>query len=287
MHYTTGPLYNSCMRYDGLQEAVKSYARIGCRLLVLYDDENAVLARAVIWPDVVDGDQTFTVCDRIFYAEDMKIREAFEQEVEKRGYYDKNDISLNNLRYYGPEPDPDCAPYHDTFIGYDCSLGAYITYESDYTLQETNGTCSDGNRVMLANGDTVPEDEAAFIERYDEYYHIDEVVYSRAYGGYILVQESVEVGGDSYWEDDIETIIYDDIDEEWILLEESVDLQDGRVTHRDNAETCAYYEEWFLEKDMIYDEKEDLYFLDEEARDLYFKREAEAKNYTLEMTHEV
>jgi hypothetical protein len=278
--YNTESLGNSCMRHSSCQDYFDIYTENDdkVKMIIALDDENMLIGRAILW----DTDSHGLFCDRI-YGTQMTI-EAIKSYAKKLGAYTKykqsysdstiisttgeaiNDeitITLNKggFRNY---------PYMDTLkFTDDISNEDEIVLSSesgDYCLESTDGGPND-DYVTLNNGDRVHEDEANYVDRYDEYYHTDDCVYSEYHGEYIVYDRAISIytNNDYAWDDaddfiyiesageyyHVDDVIYSDYENEYILSEETENCVIHGYIHQDNAKTLLVAETEYCVHDDV------------------------------------
>jgi len=81
IHGTSGQLHSSCMKHDHLQDAIKLYEKFGSdtvQLLVLTDNEDKVLGRALFWHKVKHDDNIIQYMDRVYACNDNVAHKFYE-----------------------------------------------------------------------------------------------------------------------------------------------------------------------------------------------------------------
>jgi hypothetical protein len=154
-----GTLWNSCMRQKERNDFLKIYAKNNCiKMLVFFDDNDKVRARALLWDGIKDHDNDevqYKFMDRIYSFYDHDV-DFFKDWAKENGYITKYQQSAkserlfevngllkkmnlyiklenHNMSYY---------PYFDTFKYYDCVKGRFSNsglYNYDYVLIQSNG----------------------------------------------------------------------------------------------------------------------------------------------------
>ena len=156
-----GTLWNSCMRQKERNKFLTLYSKNPdiVKMLVYFDNEGKVRARALLWQNIRDYNDTqasYKVMDRIYYYYDHDV-DFFKDWADKNGYipkWEQNakterifevnnslarldlyvDIPIHNLPY---------APYLDTFKFYDPYKGRFSNssdYRYSYTLVQSDGS---------------------------------------------------------------------------------------------------------------------------------------------------
>lgn len=214
--YNTETLGNSCMRHSSCQDYFDIYTENDDKveMIIAIDDETKLIGRAILWKTDTHG----LFCDRI-YGNQTTIN-AIKDYAKKLGAYTKYEQSYSNAKLVSSTGELidqtieitlnkggfDYYPYMDT-LKYSDDIQdpdklILNSYSGDFELESTDGGPR-ANLITLHNGDNVHEDDATYIERYDEYYHEDDCVYSEYHGEYIIYYESISINdGDDYaWED--------------------------------------------------------------------------------------
>lgn len=157
----SGSLWNSCMRQHERNGFMRLYAKNpeSVKMLVYFDSEGKVRARALLWEDVRahhDAEARYKVMDRIysFYEHDY---EFFKSWASKNGYICKLEQSARSERLFRmPDGSPENMdlyviledseqewyPYLDTFKFYNAGKKRFSNSDSfrfDYTLVQSNG----------------------------------------------------------------------------------------------------------------------------------------------------
>lgn len=234
--YNTETLGNSCMRHSSCRQYFDIYTENDdkVKMIIALDDENMLIGRAILWHTDSHG----LFCDRI-YGTQMTI-EAIKSYAKKLGAYTKYEQSYSNPKLVsstGEASDKeititlkkggfDYYPYMDTLkYSDDISNEDEIclnSYEGEYCLESTDGG-PNNNYVTLHDGSRVHEDDARYVERYGEYYHIDDTVYSEHHGEDIVYEESISIYNDSdYAWNDSDDFKYVEEEEEYYHVDEVV-----------------------------------------------------------------
>jgi hypothetical protein len=157
----SGSIWNSCMRQRERNKFMTLYTKNKdkVKMLVFFSDDDKVRARALLWEDVRDHEDTkrkYKFMDRIYYYYDHDIN-FFKDWAKENGYLCKWEQSAktemlfddgtdspvrkqlyvmldeHNLSYY---------PYLDTFKFFNFNKGRFSnsqSYNYDYTLVQSNG----------------------------------------------------------------------------------------------------------------------------------------------------
>ena len=234
--YNTESLGNSCMRHQSCSEFFSVYTENDdkVKMIIALDEENMLIGRAILW----DTDSHGLFCDRI-YGSQMTI-EAIKAYAKKLGAYTKYEQSYGNATLVSSTGEVNESeitiklnkggfhsyPYMDT-LKYTDDISdkneiILSSEEGEYCLESTDGGPNE-NYVTLHCGDRVHEDEARYVNRYDEWYHADDTVYSEYHGEDIVYEESISInnGNDYVWED-CEDFKYVDEDDKYYYYDEVV-----------------------------------------------------------------
>lgn len=214
--YNTESLGNSCMRHRSCSEYFDIYTENNekVKMIIALDNENMLIGRAILW--LTDSHGLF--CDRI-YGTQMTI-EAIKSYAKKLGAYTKYEQSYSNTKIVSSTGEVineeitikldkggfEYYPYMDT-LKYTDNISDENEIElssenGEYCLESTDGG-PNNHYVTLHNGDRVHEDEARYIERYGDYYHEEDTVYSEYHGEDIIYERAITIenGNDYAWED--------------------------------------------------------------------------------------
>jgi len=155
-----GSLWNSCMRQHERNKFMKLYAdNIGqVKMLVFFDDEEKIRARALLWEDVRDHndrDARYKFMDRIYSFYDHDV-DFFKDWARENGYISKWEQSARSERNFDVDGDH-CRmslyvklenadqmyyPYLDTFKFYNADKKRFSNSDGftfDYVLVQSNG----------------------------------------------------------------------------------------------------------------------------------------------------
>jgi hypothetical protein len=247
-------------------------------MIIALDNENMLIGRAILW----NTDSHGLFCDRI-YGTQMTI-EAIKSYAKKLGAYTKYKQSYSDttiISTTGEAINDEITitlnkggfknyPYMDTLkFSDDISNEDEIVLSSengDYCLESTDGGPND-DYVTLNNGDRVHEDEANYVDRYDEYYHTEDCVYSEYHGEYIVYDRAISIynNNDYAWDDaddfiyidsageyyHVDDVIYSDYENEYILSEETENCVIHGYIHQDNAKTLLVAETEYCVHDDV------------------------------------
>jgi hypothetical protein len=218
--YNTSSLMNSCMRYENKQEYLVFYAipEVDCKLLVLLNNENnKVVARAIIWENVMlENGSKIKYLDRIYSINDSTEKLVKEYAI-KNGYWFKtkqtiesNEISngdtiinLPSMKVSIPFELTDNMPYMDTFykMGFEYvdSNKQWFLYNPVYSQDtvEYDFNWSRSYRSQYGNGDKNPN----YDDNLDIYGNVNTVSYEviKEYARSIWIttdNELIQMNGD-------------------------------------------------------------------------------------------
>jgi len=244
-----GSLGNSCMRYKSCQEYLDFYSNYDVKILVLLNQYDEIMGRALIWENVYNniGDN-FVFMDRIYTCNENH-ESMFKDYAIKHGYaYKKRqsyDYRLNVI-------------YKDKVYDY-CEMSiigsGYFNDNSYFPYLDTFLYCSDSMELSNKDGqyclnDTSGRYETNGINVNGVWYSEDEVVYSEVYGDYILLDEAIDIDG--MWYD---------------ISDSNIINVDGEYYHIDDGDIVfsEYHCEWMHCNDAYYSEYENDYFKDNEV----------------------
>ena len=229
-----GTLWGSCMRHDRCRFYLDLYEdNVGVvSLLVLFDEDKAVLGRALVWWDVPFKNEIRTVMDRIYTVRDSDV-EAFKDYARKQGWVHKaeqNCSSKNTFIDQGEKvyatavvqldySEYDEYPYMDTFTYMD---GDKLWNDSAYgsvALEGTHGETGDDLVYDDYNDTRIENEFAVYCEVGDGHCHQDDAVY-------LYYRDASAFPNLCVWSD----IEYRDL-----AREDAVELADGDYAHQDNA----------------------------------------------------
>lgn len=228
-NYNTETLGNSCMRHSSCQDYFNIYTENDDKveMIIAIDDETKLIGRAILWKTDTHG----LFCDRI-YGNQTTIN-AIKDYAKKLGAYTKYEQSYANPKIISSTGELldetieitlnnggfDYYPYMDTLkytddISDDDRL-ILNSCSGDYELESTDGG-PNANYVTLHCGERIHEDNARYIDRYGEYYHEDDVVYSEYHNEDIIYDRSISIyNGDDYAWNDCDDFVYVNEDDEY------------------------------------------------------------------------
>jgi len=212
----TESLGNSCMRHSTCQNYFDIYTENDdkVKMIIATNSDERLIGRAILW----ETDSHGLFCDRI-YGNATTI-EAIKSYAKKQGAYTKYEQSYSSAKLVSSTGEAtndeiiitlnkggfDSYPYMDT-LKYtdDISNSDELKLSStsgNYCLESTDGGPND-HYVTIAGGDRIHEDEAQYVERYGEWYHEEDCVYSDYHAEYIIYDRSIAINNnnDYAWED--------------------------------------------------------------------------------------
>ena len=220
-----GTLDQSCMNDD--LEYVEWYNEIGCQGLALHDGDGDIIARALIWHNVIGLDGG-TFVDRI-YGTDSSIEKlkaysrnkgwhhkAYQNYSDKTDFVDPYGIVISRaVRIAGVgNPSNNLFPYCDTMTYWNDESGDLTNNDTgDFTheLTDTSGGYDEGSYGEYCVDTERRCQDAAWVERYDQYY--EDVRHSSYNNEEIPADEAV-------WCENLDTYLWDD---------RVVELHDGEL----------------------------------------------------------
>jgi len=246
-HYTdypgTNPLIGSCMNdYLHLIEFYEYCPSV--KLLVLLDDDNLILGRALVWKDHKDR----IIMDRVYYVYDKDYYKFTSYAVKNGWYYKKRNISGGSSFMKGDEQvslstkvkitnvfdwikDGSGLPYMDTFY---YAQGEWAMNQPPdgryFKLNDTEGGYSEESGLYDVHGTHIE--------------HLNDYVHSKEQGGLVYIDSAIHLqydggmGFSSYKFDD------------WIEEPYLMNPKNGFVKSKAD-------DKWYKEKDCVWSEKED------------------------------
>lgn len=200
-----GQLNNSCMRYDECQDYFSIYTENPdvCQLLILTDDRDLLLGRALVWKLVEGSGRSPYFLDRIytrFDNDDDLFVEWFENFIKSKDYSSYRggvtsgcQVQLKNWKF-------NLYPYMDTFCVLDVETQKLMSYDGrdssrfQYLIQNTTGEPTVPNYMYSEYlGDYIHKSEAIWVEYKDDYVRKEDIVIS--YKNEKLIKE------DAIWSD--------------------------------------------------------------------------------------
>jgi hypothetical protein len=298
----SGTLNGSCMKHSSCQGYFGIYED-SAKMLIAVNKEGKLIGRALLWDDVMSSEinDNINLMDRI-YGNDITI-EAFKTWAYANGYYHKAYQSYSDLeqiidpktkkqenhtltiKVKGKHP---MYPYMDTFKSTDDCIETDEYLEicnhkiGDIIFEDTDGLVNSEDYVNV-NGRRVHIDEARFVERYGEYYHTDDVVYTEDCE-FELYEDCHEIEGEWYHKDSSD-IVYSDYEDGYILIESAICVDD--VWFPQDADCLRWSEhlqETVHEDDVVYSESLQDYIPLEEAVECHISNEWILKEDAIEIT---
>lgn len=243
-----GSLNNSCMRivpssYFEIYENCKDL-----QILVLKKNE-LIAGRALVWKigDITLMDRVYTAKEHYFemffnYAKENKWWRKYKQSYDnKDSFIDVEGNCVGKTFKIYTDTDWDDYPYIDTFTyGEDGMLTNDSRY-SDYEYNETDGTRNSNNSDDEHEGETWDDIDDCYIDE-DDAYRIGRGRYN---GSYTHRDNTIaDVDDDIWWEGDTDIVLigddyypknhedirYDNLNEEYILQDDSIEITKG--THK-------------------------------------------------------
>ena len=208
-----GTLGNSCMRGRCQQNYFDIYTMNPDKveMIIVLNNERQLIGRAILWRlDYANGSGNNMFMDRI-YGNDVIIERLKQYAIENM-YWHKYEQSFNCNRVVAPDGTIQEGDFHIVLKNTDQELYPYMdtmqeatdVYADKITLYSKGQ--SDGDYVLTSTDgkwEGYTNDEDVYVERYDEYYHEDDVVYSHIYGEHIVYDDARETyDGEYVWYDD-------------------------------------------------------------------------------------
>jgi hypothetical protein len=219
-----GSLNNSCMRYSKCQKYFDIYTKNPevCQMLILKNENNKLIARALIWKLV--NEQTYM--DRVYTVNDSDTN-IFKEYATEKGwstYYGRNNdmkVQLKNEEY-------NKFPYMDTFYSYNKSVNILVNdavRESNdwYILQNTDGSYSEGGGVWSEyHNEYINEEEAIWCENINSFVYQDDAIWLEYRQEWAGPSDEIiwsEYQQESYYRDDAS---FSDCMGSWLLNEDMI-----------------------------------------------------------------
>ena len=235
-----GSLNNSCMRYQETQEFLNIYTENTdvCQLLILVDDKNRLLGRALLWKLIAGAGKSPYFLDRIYTRYDndaekfadwfrdfLKATDSnFSAHFHGKTYGCKVQLKKWKFKLY---------PYMDTFAILNYDDGILVTYDGEdrknlqYHIQNTGGNPSvPGHEWSEKHQMWIPSSDAVWIDDLDDYVlksdcvngyknqllYKEFAVYSDFYKAYINKNNAVEEEGFGLVDSDDLCYVYDGVE---------------------------------------------------------------------------
>jgi len=208
-----GTLNNSCMRYETTQDFLDIYALNpeSCRLLIYVDDNNDLVARAIVWKLETPVNGSNIYLDRIYYTHDHMQRTMYDFAAEKLGI-DLGGQKFVNSHWNGNGGTFKVKLQKTIFKKYPYMDSIYYLYPKDSILSNYSGLNGPYVKVRNTSGrpermngfvisyyakDIVRERDCEFIERRDaagiytiqDWIPRDQLVYAEGNGTYGFKEE--------------------------------------------------------------------------------------------------
>ena len=180
-------------------------------MIIALNENRQLIGRALLWRlDYANGSGNNMFMDRI-YGNDIII-ERFKQYAKENMYWHKYEQTYNSNKMYAPDDTIQRADFHVKLKNTDRELYPYMdtmqeasdVYTDEITLYSSSSEY--GNYILTSTDgkwEDYSNDSDVYIDRYDEYYHEDDVVYSNIYGENIVYDEARETyDGEYIWYDD-------------------------------------------------------------------------------------
>jgi len=237
-----GQLNNSCMRYDSTQDFLNIYTENPevCQLVILVDDKNRLLGRAILWKLISGINKYGYYLDRVYT--------RFDSDVEKFADWYKDFIKAtdDNFKAHFIGHTGDCKvqlkkwkfklyPYMDTLSILDHESGILGTWQIEdrtklqYHIQNTSGHPNvPGHEWSEHYQNWLPSQDCVWISEKDDYFlksdcvkdyknewvHKDYAVYSDYYQAYVDSDSTEELEGFGLVDSNDILNVYDSVDEE-------------------------------------------------------------------------
>jgi hypothetical protein len=235
-----GTLNNSCMRYPETQEFLDIYTQNPevCQLLILLDDKNRLLGRAIVWKLIPGTDKYGYYLDRIYT--------RFDNDVEKFLDWFKNFIKATseNFRCQQLGLTTGCKvqlqkwkfkkyPYMDTLPYLNYNTGILNSYDGEdknelqFLIQNTSGDPKVPNHQWSEiYQNWLHNSECVWIDSLEDYvlkadcikgYNNDwilkkDAIFSEYYNNYVLKQNATELSGFGLVDKNDICTVYDDFE---------------------------------------------------------------------------
>lgn len=189
------------------------------RIVVLYNKENKLGGRALLWSLKDDDGNEITLMDRLYVAQDFMYELFIEYAKENNFWYKVKYNSRANAAYFIKSNGESCTKYFKVYTDTNHDAYPYID------------TFQYGGNGFISNDSD------------DSCYEYDQTDGTRS-------------GDDRDDDDDDNGMVWDEIDETDIDYSESVTIDRGQkrgmLTHRDNAEEVNGYYWWKEDRDIMY-----------------------------------
>jgi hypothetical protein len=298
----------SCMTNE--LDFVSFYNRVEAKVVVLKNQHDKILARAIYWPSVnfANGTADVPLMDRVYTTDEPYYEPMFKWAATnsvyrkfRQSYTSKQDFVAPDGRTFTstayirtPLPNSRYYPYMDTFTYYDNDSGRFIntpddiedglTFEStggsyehiypDEVYVDGHGYIPEDDVVYLANGEPCYIDDAIMVG--GSYYHIDNPHIVRTPDGeYIFRADAILTENDEYYHVDDPNLILTS-DELW-FHESDPEIGTDYVYTEDTNQ--------YVHIDDTYEStiSQGVYFIDEMARDRFDDEKMHARDRQLNL----
>lgn len=255
-HGQNGSLWGSCMK-DSPSNYFDIYTKNPDQvsMLIMLDEDEQVLGRALIWKDISFDGVRHDFMDRIYYVRDsdcelfkdyarkndmvFKARQSYDH---KNGFIiDGNEIGCDIKIELG-KYDFSYYPYVDTFTFMTGDVLSNDEYECEWKLESTGGQRDEGEYSTSVwdeyNQEHIQEDDAVYCQYGGGFCHQDSAVHLE----YLCESAFPNLTEWSHRE------------ERDLLNEDAVEISGGGYVHNDNAYHCDITDEYYHEDDCIYSE---------------------------------
>jgi hypothetical protein len=208
-----GTLSSSCMRGRSQQNYFDIYTMNPDKveMIIALNNDRQLIGRAILWRlDYANGSGNNMFMDRI-YGNDVII-EKFKQYAKENMYWHKYEQTYNSNKVIAPDGTVESGDFHVVLNNTDKELYPYMdtmqeasdVYTDEITLYSSGS--GDANYILTSTEgkwEDYSNDSDVYIDRYDEYYHEDDVVYSHVYDENIVYDDARETySGEYIWYDD-------------------------------------------------------------------------------------
>jgi hypothetical protein len=296
-----GTLNSSCMRYESCQDFFSIYTENPdvCQLLILTDDRDLLLGRALLWKLVEGSGISKYFLDRIYtrYDNDHDLFiEWFENFIQSKDYSSYHNgkttgcqVQLKNWKFKE-------YPYMDTFWILDVESESLMSFDGrnsskfQYIIQSTSGDVDVPNHMWSDYlGDYIHRSEAIWINYKNDYVRKEDIVtsyknenlikddaiWSDYYKSYLLKENAVNLP--EFGIVDVEDVVevWDEV-EGGIpkkFLESKIEESDYRLINYRNRDIYlnkkhlvkdVHLNEWFYNSESLMKNKKKLYLITDE-----------------------
>ena len=297
----SGSPWKSCMRECQHQKYLDIFVRNDVGMLVLLDEEEQLLGRALLWKARSSDGEEYKVMDRI-YACKAELSVLFKDYAKRNKYIYKTYQSYDNkMEFEIPKGKASETRSKTLFVDLDHSDLSYYPYMDTFTyLDDDNGTLTNdasepySKELTSIHGGYDGNDEhygETYCDWNEEYFCEDSVVYCE--NGNNCHRD------DAIWMEDVqeyaypETVaVWDDVDEHYIHEDNSVYIESEQLeTHiensvysdregqhilSDSAEYCEHDGNYILECNAVWVEELNSYAHEDDVEELLEETEAAA-----------